>query len=180
MKADHGCAGCSDQSATGDPQATGGHPVSTEIILRLKAENARLRAELAEAQVVSARLTAWTDGYGGVELTLAGGRRIAMYLGAPHGDADPTLRQARESRLGPSARLGKLPDKLFSVMLDGAPREVMDLVRLAEPEATRKQVYNALGYMARHGYVERLRYGTYRAILAQPDPSQEPGTGGEE
>lgn len=146
----------------------------TAPMMRLKAENARLRAELAERQIVSARLTAWTDGYGGVEIILAGGRRIALALDAPHGGADPTLRLARESRLGPGAHLGKLPDRLFSAMMDGEPREVTDLIRLAEPEATRKQVYNALGYLARRGYVERLRYGTYRT-LARVDGQQRGG-----
>lgn len=146
----------------------------TAPMMRLKAENARLRTELAERQIVSARLTAWTDGYGGVEIILAGGRRIALSLDAPHGPMDPTLRLARQSRLGPGAHLGKLPDRLFSAMMDGEPREVTDLIRLAEPEATKKQVYNALGYLARRGYVERLRYGTYRA-LARVDGQQRGG-----
>lgn len=79
-------------------------------IARLRMENAALRAErdetlsrlsalqeraeraekaLADERVVSARLTAWTDGYGGVDLTLAGGRRIALALGPPHEASAP-------------------------------------------------------------------------------------------
>lgn len=62
-----------------------------KAIATLRAERDQLASELrearekiADAQVVSACLTAWTDGYGGVELIFAGGRRIALALDAPH------------------------------------------------------------------------------------------------
>lgn len=64
----------------------------TDALSRLSALQERAeRAEkaLADERVVSARLTAWTDGYGGVDLTLAGGRRIALALGPPHEASAP-------------------------------------------------------------------------------------------
>ena len=41
-------------------------------------------AEAMRDDVVSARLTAWKDDYGGVELIFGSGRRVALALDAPH------------------------------------------------------------------------------------------------
>lgn len=52
--------------------------------LRLAKEALGEAAIPARDDVVSARLTAWKDGYGGVDLTFASGRRVALALDAPH------------------------------------------------------------------------------------------------
>lgn len=36
-------------------------------------------------------------------------------------------------------------------------------IRSRLPQFGQKQLYNALGYLARHGFIEHRRYGQYRA-----------------
>lgn len=40
--------------------------------------------------------------------------------------------------------------------------EIFDAVGRIAPDATPKQIYNALAYLTRHGGVRRVRYGVYR------------------
>lgn len=81
-----------DRSNAWREQAEVAERQASAALSRLSALQERAeRAEkaLADERVVSARLTAWTDGYGGVDLTLAGGRRIALALGPPHEASAP-------------------------------------------------------------------------------------------
>ncbi|MFC6777195.1 hypothetical protein [Methylobacterium gregans] len=72
--------------------------------------------------------------------------------------------QARQARLGQVGRTGELPDRIFALMMDGAPRTVAEICSvLATDGVTRKQVYNGLGYLIRRHEIERLGHARYQA-----------------
>jgi hypothetical protein len=58
---------------------------------------------------------------------------------------------------------GRLPDAILAVVSDGREWTVEQIKATRDqlPAATQKQIYNALAYLTRRGYVARLGYGRY-------------------
>lgn len=61
---------------------------------------------------------------------------------------------------------GDVSSRVAEVIRPGRDYDVLEILQAvqgAAPEATHKQVYNALAYLTRHGGVRRVRYGVYRS-----------------
>ncbi len=81
--------------------------------------------------------------------------------------------QARQARLGEVGRTGELPDRIFALMMDGAPRTVAEICAvLATDGVSRKQVYNGLGYLIRRQEIERLGHARYQARRQASGPAE--------
>ena len=88
---------------------------------------------------------------------------------SPHG----VTVHARQARLGEVGRTGELPDRIFALMMDGAPRTVAEICAvLATDGVSRKQVYNGLGYLIRRQEIERLGHARYQARRQASGPAE--------
>lgn len=76
----------------------------------------------------------------------------------------------------PITRGGSLLRFISGLFEPGACLSVDEIVRLAAekyPDAPRKQVYNALGYLTRRKAIRRAQQGLYEAARpSQPEPSR--------
>lgn len=152
----------------------------------------RLEAEIAFVQGDAA---AWgVDTYGDLPRTLALLREAAQALTRIAGELDTTELDMiqRGDMLGPKlgakvhAALERLEAENAMLRRDGAPLQhvrriamgtkpgdVIEVVSLLSPEFTKKEVYNAVTYLARRGELSRVGYGRYtpaRTALAALEP----------
>ena len=108
-------------------------------------------------------------------LTGEGAEQVVQRVAAEIGAAlDPSVQTARgrHARLGGEGRPGELPDRIFALLMDGAPRTVDEICGVVATDGiSRKQVYNGLGYLIRRREIERLGHARYRARSEASGPA---------